>query len=186
MVERAPDGFRTGLPLERFEEMRLEALGAERDARHAVAAEQRRELGGDGLGVRLDRDLAGRREAFQEAGQRPWLRVRRRPAAEEHGLEPLGQQVATKLELGQQRIDVRLVAVAAPDERDEVAVAAAVGAERNVHVEVADAAHLRSPSRLRTARNASCGTSTAPTCFMRFLPFFWRSSSLRLREMSPP
>ena len=37
-----------------------------------------------------------------------------------------------------------------------------------------------------TARNASCGTSMRPTCFMRFLPSFWRSSSLRLREMSPP
>ena len=37
-----------------------------------------------------------------------------------------------------------------------------------------------------TARNASCGTSMRPTCFMRFLPSFWRSSSLRLRLMSPP
>src|SRR5690349_2276011 len=37
-----------------------------------------------------------------------------------------------------------------------------------------------------TARNASCGTSIRPTCFMRFLPAFCFSSSLRLREMSPP
>jgi len=37
-----------------------------------------------------------------------------------------------------------------------------------------------------TLKNASWGTSTAPTCFMRFLPSFWRSSSLRLRVMSPP
>ena len=43
-----------------------------------------------------------------------------------------------------------------------------------------------SPSRLSTARKASCGTSTPPTCFIRFLPFFCFSSSLRLREMSPP
>ena len=41
-------------------------------------------------------------------------------------------------------------------------------------------------SRRRAATNASCGTSTRPICFMRFLPSFWRSSSLRLREMSPP
>ena len=40
--------------------------------------------------------------------------------------------------------------------------------------------------RLSTARNASWGTSTPPTFFMRFLPFFCFSSSLRLREMSPP
>ena len=139
--------------------------------------------------------------------------------------------------------------VAAADDGDEVAVAAAVRAERQVHVEVPRAAHARtrlgratssppqfgqtplhlvartpaqnvhsneqmraSPSgasaapqrshvgahlerhqlfllpwpMLSTARNASCGTSTAPTCFIRFLPFFCFSSSLRLREMSPP
>ena len=37
-----------------------------------------------------------------------------------------------------------------------------------------------------TARNASCGISTEPTCFMRFLPSFCFSRSLRLRVMSPP
>jgi len=37
-----------------------------------------------------------------------------------------------------------------------------------------------------TAMNASCGTSTLPTCFIRFLPSFCFSSSLRFREMSPP
>ena len=41
-------------------------------------------------------------------------------------------------------------------------------------------------STLSTARNASCGTSTVPICFMRFLPSFCFSSSLRLRVMSPP
>jgi hypothetical protein len=39
---------------------------------------------------------------------------------------------------------------------------------------------------LRTARKASCGMSTWPTRFMRFLPSFCFSRSLRLREMSPP
>ena len=37
-----------------------------------------------------------------------------------------------------------------------------------------------------TARNASCGISTLPTRFIRFLPSFCFSSSLRFREMSPP
>ena len=41
-------------------------------------------------------------------------------------------------------------------------------------------------STFSTARNASCGISTLPTCFMRFLPSFCFSSSLRLRDMSPP
>ncbi len=45
--------------------------------------------------------------------------------------------------------------------------------------------YFPSPSS-STARKASCGISTRPTCFMRFLPSFCFSSSLRLREMSPP
>ena len=35
-------------------------------------------------------------------------------------------------------------------------------------------------------RRRLLGTSTRPICFIRFLPSFWRSSSLRLRVMSPP
>ena len=38
----------------------------------------------------------------------------------------------------------------------------------------------------RAATKASCGTSTRPTIFIRFLPSFCFSSSLRLRVMSPP
>ena len=41
--------------------------------------------------------------------------------------------------------------------------------------------HASSPSS-RTARNASCGTSMRPTCFIRRLPSFCFSSSLRLRR----
>ena len=42
------------------------------------------------------------------------------------------------------------------------------------------------PSTRSTARKASCGISTAPTCFIRFLPAFCFSSSFFLRVMSPP
>ena len=45
---------------------------------------------------------------------------------------------------------------------------------------------LPSASSSSTARKASWGTSTVPICFMRFLPSFCFSRSLRLRLMSPP
>ncbi len=45
---------------------------------------------------------------------------------------------------------------------------------------------LSSSSILRTLRKASCGTSTEPMAFIRFLPAFCFSRSLRLRETSPP
>ena len=47
-------------------------------------------------------------------------------------------------------------------------------------------ASRRYSSTFRMAMKASCGTSTVPTCFIRFLPSFCFSSSLRLRVMSPP
>ena len=176
--------LRARAPLERLEQVRLEALRAERDAVDAVLAQQRGEAGRDGLGVGLDGRLGGGRQAGEEAGERGGLGDGRRAAAEEDRLD-VAEQGALELELGEQRVDVGAVVAGVADDGDEVAVAAAVRAEREVHVEVARAAHLRS-SRLRTARNASCGTSTPPTCFIRFLPFFCFSSSLRLREMSPP
>ena len=46
--------------------------------------------------------------------------------------------------------------------------------------------HSIPQSIFNTARNASCGISTRPNCFMRFLPSFCFSSSFRLRVMSPP
>ena len=44
----------------------------------------------------------------------------------------------------------------------------------------------QSESDFNTARKADCGIITLPTIFMRFLPFFCFSSSLRLRVISPP
>jgi hypothetical protein len=49
------------------------------------------------------------------------------------------------------------------------------------------APHFLAGSALDSAATkASCGTSTRPTIFIRFLPSFCFSSSLRLRVMSPP
>ena len=44
----------------------------------------------------------------------------------------------------------------------------------------------QSSSSLRTAINASCGTSTVPNWRIRFLPSFCFSSSFFFRVMSPP
>ena len=45
---------------------------------------------------------------------------------------------------------------------------------------------LKDQSSFRTARKAFWGTSTLPICFIRFLPRFCFSNSLRLRLTSPP
>ena len=66
--------------------------------------------------------------------------------------------------------------------RRKIAVQAFMAAKGDVNV---DAEHYDS-STLRTAMKASCGISTVPNCFIRFLPSFCFSRSLRLREMSPP
>ncbi len=41
-------------------------------------------------------------------------------------------------------------------------------------------------SRDSAARKASCGISTVPNCFIRFLPFFCFFKSFFLRVTSPP
>ena len=220
--DRAADVVGARLPLERLEQVRLEALRAERDAIDPVFAQQRGELGRDRLRIGLDSRLHRAGKSGQESRERRRLREGRRAAAEEDRLDLAREQAALELELRQQRVDVAAVLAVVSGDGDEVAVAAAVGAERQVDVEVARArskprdggvdapfwngtrqfasrvcrgsagfvpvrdAHFDRSSRLSTARNASCGTSTPPTCFIRFLPFFCFSSSFRLRLMSPP
>ena len=60
-VERAPHVVRAGTPLQHGEQLRLEALGAERDARDAASRSAARERGRDRLGIRLHRHLVGGR-----------------------------------------------------------------------------------------------------------------------------
>ncbi len=186
-VHRPADVLGVAAPLQHVQEGRVERLCAERHAIDTVSLEKRRQVGRDRLGVRLDGDLVRAGQRSQKPLQRVRRRERRRAAAQEDRLEPRREHLALQLELREKRGDVPAVLLPAPDHRHEIAVAAAVHAERHVHVEVTNAAHFdRSPFRSSTARNASCGTSTIPTCFMRFLPFFWRSISFRLRVMSPP
>ena len=69
--------------------------------------------------------------------------------------------------------------------------AQAFGGDRVVRVVVQQrlvrlVARTHSSPSLRAARNASWGISTEPTLFIRFLPAFCFSSSLRFLVMSPP
>ena len=217
----------------------VEALRADRHTVDTVSAQKRGELGRHRLRIRLDGHLA----------RRPGSAASSRSSAAgsvKVGVPPPRKIVSSRgaaparARAREQRVDVAPVLAAGRD-GDEVAVAAAMRAERQVDVEMrapltrvvrpsdssppqfGQTARLRaadgrtctrtsrstaSPStaprrsartprasrghyffpslRFSTARNASCGTSTAPTCFIRFLPSFCFSSSLRLRVMSPP
>src|SRR6185437_10048022 len=117
---------------------------------------------------RLHRELVARRQRGEELLERGGLGERRRASAQVHRFERRREDVSFELELTEQREDIaRMLAVPA-DGRHEVAVAAPRRTEGQVDVEVSDAGcgravHFREPSlRFSTARNASCGTSTAP------------------------
>src|SRR5512133_1579950 len=134
MVEGAPDVVRSGNAVEYAKQLRLEGLGAEGDAVDAVAAQELSELRRHRLRVRLDRDLRRTRERRQQAFQLAGLGEGRGDRAKEDGLELRRVQVKLELELelGQQPVHVGGVLPAAPDNGDEIAVPAAVGAEREV------------------------------------------------------
>jgi hypothetical protein len=210
-VHCPPDVVRTGNAFQRLQEVRPERLRADGDTGDAVPPEEFRQLGRDGLRVGLDGQLVDTGKRAEHTGERRRLREGRRPPAHEDGLDASREAPALLLELGEECVRIRAMLLPPADGRHEVAVPAPVDAEREMDVEVPDTAgHLErrpggskkrrrvgrgdgrhryrflSPSRLSTARNASCGTSTPPTCFIRFLPFFCFSRSFRLRVMSPP
>ena len=138
-VHGAPDVVRRGTALEHREQVRPEALRAERDPIHATGNEELCELGRDRLRVRLHGQLLGRRKRREQPLQLRALGEGRSAAAEEDGLYGLGENVPLERELGEQRVDVRGMLPAAPDDGHEVAVPAAMRAEGQVHVEVTDA-----------------------------------------------
>ncbi len=169
--------------------MRLERLGTERDPRHPGVSQGSRQVRRHGLGVCLDRQLARRRQRLQKPDELVATRERGSAAAEKDRVQRRCKRMPLERKLCEQRVDVAGLSLGPTDDGHEVAVPAAVSAERQVDVEMPNVAHdreSRSPSRFSTARNASWGTSTEPSWRMRFLPSFWRSSSLRLRLMSPP
>src|SRR5437763_9914481 len=80
---------------------------------------------------------------------------RGRPAAEEHGLEPLGEHPALELELLQEGVYVPDVLPGPADHGDEVAVTATMRAERQMDVQ------MPSPARHALTRLGR-GTSSPP------------------------
>ena len=91
-------------------------------------------------------------------------------------------------DLGQQVAGETRALVVPADGDGEVAVGADRGAERDVQIDsgqLGAGAHFP-VSVFSTAMKASWGICTEPTVFIRFLPSFCFSISLRLRVMSPP
>ena len=110
-------------------------------------------------------------------------------ATEVHRVE--GAEPGCHLDLGNDRIRIALDQVVGAGHDSEVAVRANRGAEGDVDVggvHIAEGVHGGhwSSSTLSAATNASWGTSTEPTIFIRFLPSFCFWSSFFFRVTSPP
>jgi hypothetical protein len=140
MMHGASDVVRLGNALEHLEETRPERLRAERDTIRASGVERAGNLRRHSLRIRLDRHFVRRRQRFQQAHEFLLGRERGCAPAEEDGLELVGEHPAFRLELLQESVDVRAVLSAPADHGDEVAVAAAVRAERQVDVQMPSAA----------------------------------------------
>jgi hypothetical protein len=140
-VHGAADDIRARASLEHREQGPLEALHAKGNAIDALSIEQAGEARGDGLGIRLDRQLVGLRERVEQPRELGRGGERRRAAAEEDRLEAILQYAPLERVLGEQRVHVGAVCLLAADDGHEVAVAAAVRAERQVHVQVPHVAH---------------------------------------------
>ncbi len=143
------------------------------------------------LGVRFEEDpgVLDQPQARPRGGDDPrqvrGLERGGRAPTEVDGVEDQGM-AGMEFDLGQQGIDEPPAPRAIARAHGEIAVGADPGAERNVQVQPGERLAQESVTVLSTATKADCGISTAPTVFMRFLPSFCFSRSLRLRVMSPP
>ena len=149
-----------------------------------------------GPGAETETGLQPLQDPLQPPGRHP----RRGPAPEVDRLQrpPPGD----RLDLGHQRPAVAFRQVVPAGRHREVAVRTHLFAERDVHVHrPPPAGAVRQAGVVRrgdppggrfqsltrsAATNASEGTSTDPTIFIRLLPSFWRARSFLLRVTSPP
>ena len=138
-ADGSADVVRACAPLERLEQVRLEALRAERDAVDALLAEQCCQGRRERLRICLDGRLGGGRKRGEQPRERRGLREGGRAATEEDGLDLIREQTALQLQFPEQRVDVAAVVAVVAGDGDEVAVAAAVRTEREVDVEVGGA-----------------------------------------------
>src|SRR6185503_9080448 len=199
-VNRLKSRFGRVPAVEIHERRRIERLHADRESRNAGACVRRKPRAVEILRVGLERNLGAGRER-EDRTELPYERreevsldERRRAAAEVKRLERghFRQRRLLRARLTQHRGQITLAPPRLIRSRHEVAEAAPPRAERNVHIQPAHipphatrrnrkSLHHPSESIRSTARNASCGISTVPICFIRRFPSFCFSSSFRLR-----
>src|SRR5207247_5506416 len=68
------------------------------------------------------------------------------------------------------RLDIAVIKGRVPGQDGKGAIRAALRAEWDMHVEAERVRWTAHVSIFSAAKNASCGISTLPSCFMRFLP----------------
>src|SRR5438105_7329489 len=166
-----------------------QTLHADAESVHAGGEPAIDLLTGDVARVRFEGDLGVWREPdrvdlIHDTTQLIGREQAGRSAPDEHRVDrPNRKGVWRYLDLPGKHLDVRGDQTLEYRVGIEVAVLAHPGAERYVQIEIVNAFHQ---SRLSTAINASCGISTLPTRFSRFLPSFCFSSNFRFRVTSPP
>ena len=142
MMHGAPDVVRTGNTLEHAQQLGLEGLRAERDARDAGARAARAASSGvtvSGFASTVT-SAAGGSASSRRTSSGSAVNVGVPPPRKivsSSGASSARSSSSSR----EQRVDVGAVLPGAADDGDEVAVAAAVRAERQVHVEMPRAAH---------------------------------------------
>ena len=210
------DVLRRVSAVKRLQDVRNRGLHAEGNTIEAAVGKLAHVIGVHRIGVRLGGDLGVVRDSpclaygIQHGHQIRGLENRRRATAEENSVGRRFDDAVTFLPITHDRhLANHHVGIVAPGRarthvnggiRVEIAISATSHAERHMNVDFEHQPSVFWAARIlsfvsrslpaspvdRAAMNASCGTSTCPSIFMRFLPAFCFSNSLRLREMSPP
>jgi hypothetical protein len=130
-----------GVPaVQHREHVRRGRLHAQRDPGEPGRPEPAQRVRGDRLGIGLRGDLRaggqppGGVDAVQDPAEIARIEQGRRAAADEHGVHRRGHHIAGQLQLGEQRVDVALLARLVRGVGVEVAVTAPGRAERDMDI----------------------------------------------------